>query len=116
MKVIELLHQWEETAGGAITKEQFCVQLPIEDAAKLHALAELYPRRSMSQLITDLLSAALTEVESSLPYVRGDTIVGTDELGDPLYEDVGPTPVYLALMRKHLSAYQNPDDQHDSQH
>jgi hypothetical protein len=37
-----------------------------------------------------------------LPYVKGSTVVATDEEGDPLYEDVGPTPRFLALSRRHL--------------
>jgi len=40
--------------------------------------------------------------EASLPYVKGSTVVATDEEGDPLYEDVGPTPRFLALSRRHL--------------
>ena len=106
VKVIELLHTWEATAKGALTEEAFSVRLPVEDAAKLKALHELYPKRSMNDLITDLLAAALSEVESSLPYVRGDEVVAIDEQGDPCFADAGPTPLFLALMRKHMSTYQ----------
>ena len=28
----------------------------------------------------------------------------TDEQGDPLYEDIGPTPRFLALSRKYLQS------------
>jgi hypothetical protein len=34
--------------------------------------------------------------------VKGTTVVATDEEGDPLYEDIGPTPRFLALSRRHL--------------
>jgi len=81
------------------------------DAAKIHALAEMYPRRSINQIITDLLNAALREVESSFPYKAGKTIVAQDEEGDPLYEDVGPTPRYLSLSKKHLQLIKAVDDQ-----
>lgn len=104
MKVQQLLRLWEDTANGELTSEHYVVRLPKEDAARLRALAELYPRRSIEELITDLLSASLEEVESSLPYVRGNKVVGVDELGDPLYEDIGPTPRYLTLTRKHLNS------------
>lgn len=106
MKVSELLRLWEQTANGKLTEKEYRVRLPVEDAAKLQALADMYPRRSLSDIITDLLAAALHDVESSLPYVRGDNIVARDEQGDPLYEDVGPTPLYLDLTRKHLAEYQ----------
>ena len=42
------------------------------------------------------------ELEESFPYVQGQHVVATDEEGDPLYEDVGPTPRFLALSRRHL--------------
>lgn len=107
MKVSELLCTWEKTAKGRLTEEAFTVRLSVEDAAKVQALAEMYPRRSVSEIITDLLSAALAELESSLPYVRGHNVVAVDEEGDPLYEDIGPTPRYLHLTRKHLVQYQH---------
>jgi hypothetical protein len=66
----------------------------------------------VSEIITDLLSAALNELESSLPYQRGDHVVALDEEGDPLYEDVGPTPRYLMLTRKHLQRYKRPRETH----
>ncbi|MEE8056296.1 MAG: pilin assembly protein [Pseudomonadales bacterium] len=106
MKVQDLLCLWEKTANGKLTREEYNIRLPIEDAAKLQALAEMYPRRSIANIITDLLSAALTDVETSLPYVRGNNIVARDEEGDPLYEDIGPTPRYLSLTQKHMSGFQ----------
>jgi len=105
MRVRELLSVWENSAQGDLTREHFSVRLPIEDAAKIQALAEMFPRRTAEEIITDLLSAALNEFESALPYVRGDQVVALDEEGDPLYEDVGPTPRYLQLIRKYLAYY-----------
>lgn len=106
MKVSELVSVWEKTAAGELTEECFSVRLPIEDAARIAALAEMFPRRSSEELITDLLAAALAEIEASLPYVRGNKIVATDEQGDPIYEDIGPTPLYLELWQKHFAALQ----------
>jgi hypothetical protein len=111
MKIDALLKLWEQTAEGELTQEQYQVRLPLEDAARLQALAKMYPRRSLEEIITDLLAAALGEVESNLPYVRGDTIVAMDEEGDPLYEDIGPTPRYLSLTREILQKYQRSDQE-----
>lgn len=105
MKVNELLRLWEKTASGELTQEMYSIRLPIQDAAKLNALADMYPRRTVTNILTDLLSAALRDVESSLPYVRGSKVVGMDEEGDPLYEDVGPTPRYLDLTKQHLNNF-----------
>ncbi len=113
MKVRELLSYWEQNARSELTREAFMVRLPLEDAARLQALARMYPRRSLEELITDLLSAALEELESTLPYVEGDRVVALDEQGDPMYEDVGPTPRYLSLMREQLARYRKTmDDPH----
>jgi hypothetical protein len=105
MDIKELLDLWEDTARVELTKDVFEVRLPLEEASKVKALAELYPRRNIEELITDLLSSALSEVERTLPYIRGNAVVSRDELGDPLYEDVGPTPRYRALFKKHLTNY-----------
>lgn len=112
MNVRDLLSVWEKTAKGEVTEEQFQVRLPVEDAARIRALAEMYPRRNLEEIITDLLAAALSELESSLPYVGGDQIVAMDEEGDPLYEDIGPTPRYLHLVQKYLSQYKQPKEAH----
>lgn len=101
MKVRELLSLWEDTASATLTADSYQVKLNIEDAARLKALAEMYPRRHVEELISELLSAALEDVESAMPYVRGERVISHDEEGDPLYEDVGPTPRYLELTRKH---------------
>jgi hypothetical protein len=105
MKVRELLSLWEETAGGRLAAESYDVRLSIKDAARLNALAELYPRQSVESLVTDLLTAALDEMESVMPYRQGPKIMALDEQGDPLYEDIGPTPRYLSLTEKHLNHY-----------
>jgi hypothetical protein len=106
MKVSELISVWDKTAAGELTEERFNVRLRIEDAARIAALAEMFPRRSIEELITDVLAAGLSEIEASLPYVRGATVVATDEQGDPVYEDIGPTPRYLELWQKHFAALQ----------
>jgi len=103
MKVSNLFRLWDQTASGELTKNTYSVHLPVEDAAKLAALVEMYPKRTTEQLITDLLSAALNDLESGMPYVEGDKIISRDEEGDPLYEDMGPTPQFIALSHKHLS-------------
>ncbi len=103
MKIRSLLTHWEKTASGALTSEYYRVRLPVEDAAKLAALCEMFPRRNAEQLIADLISTALAELEAAMPYQEGSQIISEDELGDPIYADSGPTPRFLALTQKHLS-------------
>jgi hypothetical protein len=106
MTIHPLFEFWEKSFAGELTEEEYRLRLPVEDVAKIEALAEMYPKRSKECIITDLISAALEELVVSLPYVQGNHVVGRDEEGDPLYEDVGPTPRYLELTRKHMNDYQ----------
>ena len=102
MKIKELVRHWEQNAKGRLTRSQFNIHLDLEAAARLAALAEMYPKRNTEELLGELIGAALEELEASLPYVKGSKVVATDEQGDPLYEDIGPTPRFLALSRRYL--------------
>lgn len=104
MYVKDVLDNWQRSASERRTVKQYCVRLPVHDAAKLAALAQMYPGRSEQDIITDLLSAALDELEASFPYVEGDYVVAEDEQGDPIYEDAGLTPRFRALTEQYLSA------------
>jgi len=97
----ELLESWREQAAAPRTARAYAVRLPVDDAARLAALAEMFPGRAPEQLITELLGAALKEIAAAMPYIAGKRVISTDEQGDPLYEDVGPTPRFMELSRKH---------------
>lgn len=103
MKIRELLEAWQDEASDPLTAEKYCARLPIYDAARLEALAEMFPGRSTEQLLSELLTAALDELESGFPYRRGDRVVERDELGDPIFEDVGLGPRFHDLTRKHAA-------------
>lgn len=102
MKIRELAKHWEENSTGRLTKTQYAIQLDLESAARLSALTEMYPKHHPEELLGELIGAALDELETSFPYVKGQHVVATDEEGDPLYEDIGPTPRFLALSRRYL--------------
>ncbi len=102
MKISELVREWESSATGRISSTQYSIPLDVESAARLAALADMYPKRSTEELLGELVGAALEAIETSLPYQRGSKVIATDEQGDPIFEDIGPTPRFLALSRKHL--------------
>ena len=54
----------------------------------------------------------LEELEASFPYIKGQQVIATDEEGDPLYEDVGPTPRFLTLSRRYLHDLASAADEH----
>ncbi len=98
-KVKELLAEWESAPGTQLTAREYAIRLPVRDAARFEALAEMYPGIGISIIMTDLLSASLDELESAMPYVQGDRIIEEDEFGDPVYEDKGPSPRFHQLTR-----------------
>jgi len=96
----ELLESWRESASAPRTARRLAVHLPLDEAAQLAALAEMFPGRTAEQLITELMSVALRQVAAAMPYVAGKRVISSDEQGDPIYEDVGPTPRFMELTRR----------------
>ena len=110
MKIRELAQHWEENATGRLTQTEYAIHLDMESAARLAAIVQMYPKRQPEELLGELIGAALEELEESFPYVKGEHVVATDEEGDPLYEDVGPTPRFLSLSRRFLHDLSNNTD------
>lgn len=100
MKFKALLDRWRRDPPPLRTAREYAVRLPVEDAARLHALCDLFPGRTVEELITDLLHAALDEIVAAMPYEAGPKIISRDDQGDPVYEDIGLTPRFVELTRK----------------
>lgn len=101
MRFKALLDAWAAEKSPAKTDATYEVRLSVHDAARIHAFAELFPGIDRERVITDLLSAGLDQLEASIPYVPGETVIREDDHGDPIYEDTGITPKFLELVKKH---------------
>jgi len=110
MKIRELAQHWEQNAAGTLSPTGHSLHLDLESEARLAALIDMYPKRTAEELLGELVAAALEELEASFPYVQGRKVISTDEEGDPLYEDIGSTPRFLALSRRHLQSLSNTGD------
>jgi len=106
-KLQSLLQEWQDHASRSQDEKEYTVKLSRQDAARISALSDLYPKLSSDDVIRELLHIALDEVEASFPYVKGTKVVATDEEGDPIYEDSGLTPKYLQLTREHIKQLKN---------
>jgi hypothetical protein len=100
VKFKPLLDRWKKDAAPVRTAKEYPVRLELDDAARLHALAELFPGQPIEVIITDLLHAGLDEIAAAMPYERGPKVISRDDHGDPVYEDVGLTPRFVELTRK----------------
>jgi hypothetical protein len=106
VKFKPLLDRWKKDAPPLRTAREYAIRLDLDDASRLHALAELFPGQPLETIISDLLRAGLDEIAAAMPYVRGPKVISRDDQGDPLYEDIGLTPRFVDLTRKHKKSLQ----------
>ena len=89
-----MLVDWEQKSTNAKEQVSTNILLNKADLVKVDALAESY-QLPAADLLANLINTALREVEVQIPYVAGTRVIRTEE-GDPIYEDIGRTPGYLA--------------------
>jgi hypothetical protein len=106
VKFKPLLDRWKKDAPPVRTAKEYAIRLGLDDASRLHALAELFPGQPLEAIISDLLHAGLDEIAAAMPYERGPKVISRDDQGDPLYEDIGLTPRFVDLTRKYKKSLQ----------
>lgn len=94
---------WSAADNSRLTAKQSSFRLPVHVAAKLAALSELYPNKTRTQLVGDLLAAALSDVEAAFPPVKGRLFDRDRETGEELFEDVGMHARYAELANKYFA-------------
>ena len=67
MKTNDLLTIWGAPEPPRLTPKQVSIRLPILVSAKIAALLELYPKKTKTDIIGDLLITALEMLEKELP-------------------------------------------------
>jgi len=97
MKIADLIPRWDAHLRSPLAGRPFSLKLQVRDAARIEALQIMYPDCSEEEILSDLLHAALDELEVAMPYVPGKRIIAEDDQGDPIYEDLGPTPRFYSL-------------------
>ncbi|WP_152206182.1 pilin assembly protein [Marinobacter changyiensis] len=102
MKIKDLVKYWDKHARGRLTRDAYFTALSDQHHQRLEKLSALYPMKSSQDLIRDLVSAALDELETSFPYQQGTKVVAYDEDGFEIYEDRGLTPKFVSLSQKHI--------------
>ena len=75
----QLLDAWSKEQKPLSTTEAYAINLPLEDAARIHAFAELFPGTNRERIVTDLLSLAVRELEAAIPYVAGESVIREDD-------------------------------------
>ncbi len=102
MKIKDLVNYWDKHARGRLTRDAYFMALSDQHHQRLEKLAAVYPMKTPQDLLRDLVSASLDELETSFPYVQGTKVVALDEDGFEIYEDEGLTPRFVSLSQKHI--------------
>ncbi len=77
MKVTDLPKYWETKKDPVERSHDYNLRLPLEDAARIAALADLYPDRSETDILNDMVSAALDDLVRQSPLK--DKLAGKDK-------------------------------------
>lgn len=105
MSKASVLHNfWSQPDNSRLTSKQYSYRLPVHVAAKIAAFCDMYPQKTRTEIVGDLLSTAIEGVISGMPFVAGKPF-GTDpETGEEICEDIGPRSQFWALADKHYKA------------
>lgn len=70
----DLVKVWDAPDNSKLTPKQISIRLPILVAAKINALCEIYPRKTKTEIISDLLSTSLDQLEEGMESCKGEFI------------------------------------------
>jgi hypothetical protein len=90
MRAADLAKVWGASDNSRLTAKQQSFRLPTHVAAKINALCDVYPNRTKTEIVGDLLAAALDEAIRHLPSYPTDHAVDRTHDGTELYEACGP--------------------------
>lgn len=100
----ELHSFWSRPDNSRLTSKQYSYRLPVHVAAKIAALYELYPQKTRTEIVGDLLSTAIEDLVDSLPSVDGQVIAVEPGTGEKIREDIGVKGQFWKLADKHYKA------------
>jgi len=104
MNTKDLITIWGAPEPPRLTPKQISIRLPITVSAKISALCEMYPKKSKTEIISDLLTSALEQLERDLPCEEYGDPIGFDINDEPIYEIYGMKVTFRDLTAKYLRA------------
>ncbi len=88
MKTNDLLKVWGAFDNKRLCAKQFSIRLPVHVAARISALCDMYPSKTKTDIISDLLATSLDHIEETLPQYRESQPFEVD--GEEVYGNYGP--------------------------
>lgn len=103
MEPRDLVKVWDAPDNSKLTAKQWSIRLPVHVAAQISALCDLYPRKTKTEIIGDLLATAISQVAGALPYIESPVIGVDPDTNEPITELIGgPQKIFLDNTRKYL--------------
>lgn len=106
MEAKHLAELWGAPDNSRLTAKQQSFRLPVHVAAKLAALSDLYPGKTKTQIVGDLLSVALDQMEEGLKYYPSSRFVERDEDGREIVYAEGPRVKYRNTANKYYMEFE----------
>ena len=103
MKASDLHKVWSAPDNSKLTPKQQSFRLPLHVAAKIAALCDMYPQKTKTEIVGDLLASALIEVERGFPPVKGENVGPHPDTQEIMYEDIGPAREFRRLANQHYA-------------
>jgi hypothetical protein len=97
---------WGAPDNSRLTSKQISFRLPVHVAAKIAALCEIYPNRSRTEIVGDLLASALEAVELGFPAGKGKQCGIDPDTNEGIFEDVGPRARYYSVTNRHYMEFE----------
>lgn len=105
MSKASVLHNfWSQPDNSRLTSKQYSYRHPVHVAAKIAALCDMYPQKTRTEILNDLLSTSIDDLVSGMPYVAGKPFDVDPETGEEMCEDIGPRSQFWTLADKHYKA------------
>jgi hypothetical protein len=101
MKASDLVSLWNAPDNSRLTAKQYSFRLPVQVAAKLSALCELYPNKTRTEIVADLLRTAIADVEKALPSHAGRFVDKHPDTGEAMYLEEGVKAQFRELANKY---------------
>lgn len=102
MKTKDLITIWGAPEPPRLAPKQFSIRLPMLVSAKISALCDMYPKKTKTEIIGDLLTTALEQLENDMPSQQGSPAGKIPETDETCYEGTGIRSTFLSYTEKHL--------------
>ncbi|NWH06854.1 hypothetical protein [Desulfobacter latus] len=103
--------KWYNPDNSPPSSRQTSIRLPILASARIDAICEMFPNKTKSAILNDLIVQALEMFIDELEPEPGKEI--SDDEDGICYEDIGESGRFTKLTQKYLNQYQEDTKEED---